>query len=288
MSNSFEDPRERRHLKSINEYLEALREHDDVQEVDAPIDLNLELGAGIRYAFENNLPALFFTNITGFPHYRFTGGLAPYSSDPKHRFGRISLAMGLRWDTHPMAIVDRLIAIDYDTDVIPRVVVPDPVGRKLHDTVDLFDIPAPMLHEGDGGDYLNTIGTMIVTTPDGSWTNWHVCRVMRLDAQRLSIWTRPTQQFGMIYEMWKKIGNPIEFALALGPEPAATILSGSRVPHMWTKPRCSVAGSANHWRSAARSPSTTMFRRPRRSSSRDISVSKNVPRKAPSVNSTAI
>lgn len=228
MTDRYEAPGERRHLKSINEYLDALAEHDDLARVDAPVDLNLELGAGARYAFENNLPAQYFTNITGFPGYRFLGGLAPYSSDARHRWGRVALALGLPWNTHPLAILDRLLAVDFDTDLIAPVVVPDRSGRKLHDTVDLYDIPSPMLHEGDGGDYLNTIGTMIATTPDGSWTNWHVCRVMRVDAQRLTIWTRDFQHFGMIYEMWKEVGKPMEFALALGVEPAATVLSGGR------------------------------------------------------------
>lgn len=219
-----------RHLRSIDEYLAALAAHDDVLEIDDPVDLHLEAAAGIRYAFEHDLPALVYNKVVGHPGYRLMGGLAPYSSDPRHRYARVAVALGLPWQTHPLEIVDRLAAIDPEKDLVPPVVVPDHSGRVLLPEVDLFAIPSPRLHEGDGGDYINSIGTMVARTPDGSWTNWHVCRVMRLDARRLTIWTRPFQHFRMIYSKWRKLGEPMPFALALTPEPAATVLSGLRAP----------------------------------------------------------
>jgi UbiD family decarboxylase len=219
-----------RHIPSLDDYLAALEERGDVLHITEPADLRLEVAAGIRYAFEQNLPALVYDTIKGHPGYRIMGGLAPYSSDARHRYGRVALALGLPWETHPLEVVERMAAIDVEQDLIPPVTVEDTSGRVLADEVDLFSIPSPLLHAGDGGDYLNTIGTMIARTPDGSWTNWHVCRVMRLDARRLTIWTRPVQHFGMIYRKWRALGEPMPFALAIGTEPAATVLSGLRVP----------------------------------------------------------
>jgi 4-hydroxy-3-polyprenylbenzoate decarboxylase len=49
---------------------------------------------------------------------------------------------------------------------------------RIGDQVDLFRCPAPQIHEGDGGRYLNTWGSIIVQTLDGSWTNWSLTRIM--------------------------------------------------------------------------------------------------------------
>ncbi|MFQ6228259.1 UbiD family decarboxylase domain-containing protein [Nocardia sp. NPDC002869] len=218
-----------KHLKSIEEFLAVLREHGDVQEVTAPVSLQLEAGAGIRYAYENNLPAVLYTTIDGYPQYKLMGGVTPFSSDPHNPYGRLAVALGLPWDTKPLAILEALVEFNEAHRLIPPVVV-DNTTRTRHDTVDLHSVPAPLLHDGDGGEYLNTVGTMVARTPDGSWTNWHVCRVMRLDATRVTIWTRDFQHFGQIYNMWKEIGKPMPFAFCQSPEPSATVVSGFRVP----------------------------------------------------------
>ncbi|MBC7881961.1 MAG: UbiD family decarboxylase [Anaerolineae bacterium] len=36
--------------------------------------------------------------------------------------------------------------------------------------------PSPLLHEGDGGRYLNTFGIICVETPDQSWRSWSIAR----------------------------------------------------------------------------------------------------------------
>jgi len=49
---------------------------------------------------------------------------------------------------------------------------PGPVKANVQigNHVDLLRIPAPLLHEGDGGRYINTFGVVIVRTPDKKWT----------------------------------------------------------------------------------------------------------------------
>ena len=54
------------------------------------------------------------------------------------------------------------------------------------DDVDLMRLPAPYIHEGDGGRYINTWGTIVVKTPDGSWTNWSIGRIMLLDNKTMT------------------------------------------------------------------------------------------------------
>ena len=48
----------------------------------------------------------------------------------------------------------------------------------LGDKVDLFALPAPFIHEGDGGRYLCTWHITITKDPDSDWVNWGMYRSM--------------------------------------------------------------------------------------------------------------
>jgi UbiD family decarboxylase len=43
---------------------------------------------------------------------------------------------------------------------------------------DLSTLPAPLLHQADGGKYVQTYGMHVVQSPDKSWTNWSIARAM--------------------------------------------------------------------------------------------------------------
>ena len=96
--------------------------------------------------------------------------------------------------------------------------------------MDITRLPAPLLHDGDGGRYLNTFGCIAVRTPDGSWTNWSIARIMVLDARRMTGLIDPHQHIGMVRQAWADIGKPMPFALALGVEPAIPFVCGMPLP----------------------------------------------------------
>jgi 4-hydroxy-3-polyprenylbenzoate decarboxylase len=94
------------------------------------------------------------------------------------------------------------------------------------DAVDITEFPAPLLHDGDGGRYLNTFGCIVVRTPDGSWTNWSIARIMVVDGKRMTGLIAPEQHIGMVRQAWADLGKPMPFALALGVEPAIPFVCG--------------------------------------------------------------
>ena len=98
------------------------------------------------------------------------------------------------------------------------------------DDVDLNRLPVPFIHHGDGGRYLNTWGCIVARTPDGSWTNWSIARMMLVDGKRMSGIVAPQQHIGMIAKAWADIGRPMPFALALGVEPAIPFICGMPLP----------------------------------------------------------
>ncbi len=99
-------------------------------------------------------------------------------------------------------------------------------NRLVGDEVDLWRLPTPLIHDGDGGRYLNTWGTIVARTPDGRWTNWSISRIMVIGKQTMTGIVLPRQHLGMIHAQWKALGKPMPFALALGTEPVIPFVSG--------------------------------------------------------------
>lgn len=222
----------RRHIKSFREYLDILNKQGDLQKYSQEVDPHLEIGAISRYVIEQRLPMAVMDNIKGYPGYSMTTGVLACSSFFTHPYSRMATALGFDPFIHPLEMIKELGGFSHEKRVKPvKVNSPGFMKNVIEgDKVDLFNIPCPYLHQGDGGDYLNTIGTMVVKTPDNRWTNWHICRVMRVDKNHLTVWTRQHQHFAMIHEEWKKLNKKMPFAIALAPEPAVTAISGIRVP----------------------------------------------------------
>jgi UbiD family decarboxylase len=223
----------RKHLKSLREYLEALTELGDLRTVDAEIDTELEIGAVIRRAVETNAPAPLFTNIRGHaPGFRVLGAPAAYSSLPDARWARAALSLGLDPATHPLTLVEELAQAKGRRPIPPVTVDSGPCQQNVHlgDDASLDAFPIPLIHNGDGGRYVNTWGTLVVRTPDGSWTNWSIARVMLLDGQTMTGMIRPLQDIGKIFQLWRERGEPMPFALAQGCEPAVPFACGMGLP----------------------------------------------------------
>lgn len=96
--------------------------------------------------------------------------------------------------------------------------------------VDLYRFPTPLIHGNDGGRYIQTYGMNIVRTPDGSWTNWSVNRMMIAGKDRLACLIPPPQHLGIIRAQWARLGKPMPIVLALGVEPALPYAGAMPLP----------------------------------------------------------
>ncbi|HEU5026260.1 MAG TPA: UbiD family decarboxylase [Spirillospora sp.] len=224
-----------KHLRSLREYIDELDRIGDLQRIDAEVDWNLEAGAIIRRCYDLRAPAPLFTNLTG---YQGTGfgllGAPGALSASGHPLARIALALGLPAGAPGQEIVEALVAAR-DAEGVPPVVVdraaaPCKQNVMTGDAIDLFAFPTPLIHGNDGGRYIQTYGMNIAKTPDGSWTNWSVNRMMIAGKDTLACLIPPPQHLGVIRAKWTEIGKPMPIALAIGVEPGLPFVGGMPIP----------------------------------------------------------
>jgi UbiD family decarboxylase len=222
-----------RHLKSLREYLDALSEIGELQPIDTQVDWNLEIGAICRRCYETGAAAPLFNRIRDIQDgFRVLGAPAGISHQPGLYLSRIALSLGLDPRSTAREIVDSLVRARERTLVPPVVVETGPCKENVlkGEAVDLLRLPAPLLHEGDGGRYLNTFGVIVARTPNGKWTNWSIARIMILDRNRMAGIVAPNQHIGMIRKQWADEGKDMPFALALGCEPFIPFVGGMPLP----------------------------------------------------------
>ncbi|HEY0806867.1 MAG TPA: UbiD family decarboxylase, partial [Pseudonocardiaceae bacterium] len=170
-------------LADLRAFLAELAAMDDLVTIESEVDWNLELGAVIRRSYDLRAPAPLFTNITGIEAgYRALGAPGGLRADPATRYARIAVALGLPPTAGGRDIIDALDAAMGRPGMPPRIVnradAPCREVVLVGDAVDLMRFPSPLIHQGDGGRYLQTYGLNMVRTPDGSWTNASVNRMM--------------------------------------------------------------------------------------------------------------
>ncbi|MEQ9617807.1 MAG: UbiD family decarboxylase [Deltaproteobacteria bacterium] len=220
-------------IKDIRDYITILKSIGELQEIDEEVDLNLEIGAIIRRVCELRAPAPLFNKIKGIQNgARVLGAPAGLSSQKGLKMSRIACSLGFKPDTDPNEIVNTLANSIIKEGIQPVTVKEGICHENLYvgEEVDLTSLPAPYIHKGDAGRYFNTWGTVVVETPDKTWTNWSIARIMLIDKNRMTGLVAPQQHLGIIHKMWNDRGKPTPFALALGCEPAVPFFSATPLP----------------------------------------------------------
>ncbi|QSX40177.1 UbiD family decarboxylase [Shewanella cyperi] len=181
--------------KSYREYLERLAKLGEVVAIDDEVDWYLEMGAILRHACETRSAMPLFNKVKDAPGFRAAEMGPTVSADPDKPWQRLAIMLGLPEDTKLLEIQDAFIEAiggePYDPKLVPASEAPCKQNKWLGDEVDLTKIPAPILHDGDGGRYFQTAGAIMVRTPPGqevppdsytvdpkSWTNWSFSRAM--------------------------------------------------------------------------------------------------------------
>ncbi len=224
-----------RHLKDLREFISALEEIREVQVIDAEVDWNLEIGAAIRHSYDLRAPAPLFTNVTGYQGSGFKVLGAPCGlSSPIHPLARIALSLGLPSTATGREIVETVVTARDRPGISPRTVPAEEAPCKQNilrgHEVDLTRFPTPRIHGNDGGRYIQTYGMNIVRTPDGSWTNWSINRMMIAGKDRLACLIPPPQHMGIIRAKWAELGQPMPIVTALGVEPGLPMVGGMPLP----------------------------------------------------------
>jgi UbiD family decarboxylase len=149
---------------------------------------------------------------------------------------RLALSLGLPPNSTQLEIINSIAEGFLKKPIPPRVVSDCPAKKNMFkgDKVDLYKLPAPLIHEFDGGPYINTLGCIVVQTPDGSWTHWTLARIMITGSRTMTGVIFSQRNIGKIYDMWKAVGKDMPFSLALGVEPG--VVYGSSLIATVNKP----------------------------------------------------
>ena len=205
--------------KDLREFIAVLEKQGDAVRVEKEVDANLEVGAITRRVNETQSPAPFFQKIKGYaPEYRIFGS-------PLATLRRLATALEINPDASYSEILDR-VETGWKRQIKPRVVKDGPCKENIYvgEDVDLYKLPSPVIHEGDGGPYLGTWGCFATPDLDSDWQNWGMYRNQVFDKNTLGVYMEGLRHHGlMYYAKYEPRNMAMPFALAIGPEPICTL-----------------------------------------------------------------
>jgi 4-hydroxy-3-polyprenylbenzoate decarboxylase len=222
----------------MREFIDDLQKEGELIEVDKEVDWNLEVGAISRRLSEvglgrgmkdGGLPGAVFNTIKGYPGHRIctlTHG----------NVKRLAIMMGHSDpDNATLDELQDMFLEAIDNPVKPLVVsakdAPCKENKVFGDDCNLYDFPAPLVHDGDGGRYLCTFHLVANKDPDTGWENWGMYRAMIHDRRTLGGLLIPFQQGPSIYyEKYDSKNKAMPFAIAIGTEPLSMFFAATPVP----------------------------------------------------------
>src|SRR4029079_7204520 len=137
-------------------WIDALAAHGELQEIDAQVDWNIELGTVMRLAQGPGTgKALLFNNIKDYntPASR----CRRIFGSALNNYRRIAMMLGLPPDTHPRELV-KIGRTVLTGSIPPKIVATGPVKENIITgaDVDLYEFPTPHWNRLDGGRHLLT------------------------------------------------------------------------------------------------------------------------------------
>ncbi|KAF5626980.1 3-octaprenyl-4-hydroxybenzoate carboxy-lyase [Fusarium sp. NRRL 52700] len=220
---------------SFRAFVEQLKADDDLVEINDEIDPYLEAAAITRLVCETDDKAPLFNNVKGRNDkglWRILGAPGALRRCEEDRYGRIARHLALPPTASLREIIDKMLSAKELSPIAPRIVTDGPVKQNflVGDEIDLRRLPAPKLHQADGGHFLQTYGMHVLRSPDGTWTNWSISRAMVHDRNHITGQVVEPQHIWQIHEMWKKEGKDVPWALCFGVPPAAIMAASMPIP----------------------------------------------------------
>ena len=197
--------------KDLREFTKALESGSDLITVDDEVDWDQELAGIGRLSCERDGPAFMFNNVKDYAGWR---GLA----NPVSGWRRYAVALGLPAST-PVREMYKIYAEREQNPIPPTLVNSSPCKDVIipESDIDLFDLPVPMVHDGDGGRYLGTWDLVISKDRDSGWVNWGMYRFMIHDERHLTGYPRPNSHLGkMLLDGYAPAGEPMPIAIVIG------------------------------------------------------------------------
>jgi len=212
-------------------WIAALKANDELAEVDAEVDWNIELGTIMRLAQGPGTGrAMLFNNIKDYnkPDSR----CRRVFGSALNNYRRIAIMFGLPPDTHPRELV-KIGRTILEGAIPPKIVPSGPVKENIvtGKDIDLTELPVPYWNRMDGGRYLITYAGVVSKDPSTGVMNVGVYRGMLAGRDRIPILMWRAQHIGHHVTSWLAQGKKeMPIAVAIGWEPSLGFCAGSPVP----------------------------------------------------------
>lgn len=141
---------------------------------------------------------------------------------PLATYRRLAVAMGLNPDVSVRTLAEEYLRLTGRPPVKPVLVddAPCKENKFFGKDVDLFALPVPMVHGGDGGRYLGTWHIIVTKDPDTGAVNWGTYRTMVHNRYLVTGLIMPTSDAGkLFFQKYEPVGKPMPFALCIGNHP---------------------------------------------------------------------
>src|SRR6266446_3428765 len=212
-------------------WIAALKAHDELHEIDAEVDWNIELGTIMRLAQGPGTGrALLFNNIKDYN--KPTSRCRRIFGSALNNNRRIAMMLGLPPETHARDLV-KLGRTILQERIPPRIVNGGPCKQNViaEKDIDLDEFPTPQWNRADGGRYLITYAGVVTKDPDSGVMNVGVYRGMIGSKNHIPILMWRAQHIGHHVTAWQKHGKKeMPIAVAIGWEPSLGFCAGSPVP----------------------------------------------------------
>ena len=197
--------------KDLRGFLAAIGPTGDLLQIDDQVDWDQELSGIGRLSCERNGPAFQFNNIKDYAGWRMV-------ANPVATWRRYAVALGLPADTSVRRLYE--FYAEREQQSIPPVTVKSGPCKEVvipGDKIDLFDLPVPMVHEGDGGRYLGTWDLVVSKDANSDWVNWGMYRFMVHNERLLTGYPRPNSHLGkMLLDGYVPGGRTMPIAIVIG------------------------------------------------------------------------
>jgi phenylphosphate carboxylase alpha subunit len=199
-------------------FIEKLKETQDVVFIGQEVDWDMEMGAIVRRVCEKNLPAPFFQNIKDYPGWRAFGA-------PMATYKRLAIAMGLDRNSSIPELAEEYLKRTERPGIKPILIEKSKAPCKenilVGKDVDLFKLPSPMVHAGDGGRYPCTWHMVVSRSLENhEQVNWGMYRQMVVDETTMVGGFYKFSDMGkMFFGEYVPRKKPMPFASAIGCSP---------------------------------------------------------------------
>jgi 2,5-furandicarboxylate decarboxylase 1 len=204
----------------FRDFVSLLNKRGEIVQVAKSVDPKFEVG-GYLWAYEQRGKAVRLEKVKG-TTIPIIGGL--YQS-----WKRIGLSLG-QTGTFGQKEMYALFQSAASHTLSPEKVSGGPVKDVIlkGDAIDITKLPVPTLFEGDGGPYI-TAGAGICRNPENGRYNIGIYRMQVIGKDKILVWAFPGSDLNAIYKAYEAKGQEVDFAVAIGVDPALFATAVSKV-----------------------------------------------------------